>query len=91
MKSNGLSNEPTFCWWVKLILKRRDKIISKFKTKKREAKMKFGIKVPTTVEESIMFDSENCDTLWKVAINKEMVNSRIAFEVLEEGENVPMG
>ena len=46
--------------------------------------MKFGIKVPATVEEAVTFDTENGGTLWQDAINKEMSNSRIAFEVLEE-------
>ena len=38
-----------------------------------------------------MFDAENGDTLWQDAINKEMANNMIVFEVLEEGESVPVG
>ena len=53
--------------------------------------MKFGIKVPATVEEARLFDAENGDTIWQDAINKEIANSRIAFEVLEEGESAPVG
>ena len=64
IESNGLSKEPTFRWWVKQVLKRRGKIIGKFKTKRRKNKMKFGIKVPATVEEARLFDTENGDTLW---------------------------
>ena len=89
--SNGLSKEPAFRWWVKQVLKRRGKNIGKFKTKRRKNKMKYGIKVPATVEEARLFGAENGDTLWQDAINKEMANSRIAFEVLEEGESAPVG
>ena len=53
--------------------------------------MKFGIKVSATVEEARMFDAENGDTLWQDAISKEMANSRIALEVLKEGESAPVG
>ena len=53
--------------------------------------MKFGIKVPASVEEARLFDAESGNTLWQDAINKEMANSRIAFEVLGEGECAPVG
>ena len=36
IESNGLSKEPSFRWWVKQVLKRRGKIIGKFKTKRRK-------------------------------------------------------
>ena len=91
VESNGLSKEPAFRWWIKQVLKRRGKIKGKFKTKKRKNKIKYGIKVPATVEETRLFDTENGDALWQDAINKEMANSRISFEVLEEGENAPVG
>ena len=31
--------------------------------------MNFGIKVPATVEEAMIFDAKNGDTLWQDAIN----------------------
>ena len=63
VESNSLSKEPAFRWWVKQVLKRRDKIIGKFITKRGKNKNKFEIKVPATVEEPRMFDTENGDTL----------------------------
>ena len=36
-------------------------------------------------------DAENGDILWQDAINKEMSNHRIAFEILEEVESAPVG
>ena len=47
--------------------------------------MKFGGKVLATIKEAKMFDVKNDNTLCQDAINKEMADSRIAFEVLEEG------
>ena len=62
MESNGLSIEPAFCWRVKHILKKGVKSL---------VNLKFGIKVPATVEEAVMLDAENGDTPWQNAINKE--------------------
>ena len=39
-------------------------MISKFKTKKKKTKMKFGVKVLATVEEAMELDAENGDILW---------------------------
>ena len=53
--------------------------------------MKFGTNAPATEEEAVTFDTENGDNLWQDAINKEIANSKIAFEVLEEAERAPVG
>jgi hypothetical protein len=88
---NRLSEEPAFAWWVKHVLKKRDRIISK--TQRFWIKThKYGIRVPNTVEEAIEIDAENGDTLWWDAIMKEMKNVRPAFEVWEgRKEDLPIG
>jgi hypothetical protein len=53
--------------------------------------MKFGIKIPATVQEALELDRQNGNTLWQDAINKEFKNSNIAFQVREEGEHAPVG
>jgi hypothetical protein len=79
---NRISEEPAFAWWVKHVLKKRDRIISK--TQRFWIKThKYGIRVPNTVKEAIEIDAENGDTLWWDAIMKEMKNVRPAFEVWE--------
>ena len=40
--------------------------------------------MPNTVEEKILIDKENGDTLWWDAIRKEMKNVRPAFEVFKK-------
>ena len=38
-----------------------------------------------------MFDEVNGNDLWRKAINREMTNLRVAFDILEEGEPTPPG
>ena len=68
IKSNNLSNKPTFNWWVKQTLSKWARIITKFKTKRNKGKIKFGIKVPDKVEEALELDYMNVDKLWQEAI-----------------------
>ena len=91
--ANKLDNEPAFKWWVKHTMKKRDRIISKINTSHyhRKGKMKFGITVPGTVEEALSLDQKNGNTLWHDAIEKEMKNSRIAFELLSKEDKPPPG
>ena len=53
--------------------------------------MKFGVKVPSSMEEALKFDAANGDSLWQEAIDKEMLNSRVVFQILEEGDKAPIG
>ncbi len=53
--------------------------------------MKFGIKVPTSVDHALEIDKCNGNTLWADAIVKEMKDVRIAFKCLNHGKRVPLG
>ena len=88
---NRISEEPAFAWWVKHVLRKRDRIISK--TQRHWLKThKYGIRVPRTVEEAIQIDTVNGNTFWWDAIMKEMKNVRPAFEVFEgPKEDIPIG
>ena len=66
--SNKLSDEPAFKWWVGQTLRKRNKLINKFKTKRTPKKIKFGIEVPSAIEEFLQLDLENGDKLWQEAI-----------------------
>ena len=90
-KAKGLMDEPAFDWWVPFVLKKRDVIISKMKARLRKASHKFGIKVPRSVKEALVFDETNGNTFWQDAIAKEMHNNAIAFRILEPDENLPVG
>ena len=53
--------------------------------------MKFGVMIPSSVQEALELDKQNGNTLWADAIEKEMANNRIAFELLPRGDKPPPG
>ena len=78
-----ISAEPAFAWWVPYVLKKRNRIIAKIKSKYWIHTHKFGIQVPTSVQEAKRIDKKNCYMLWWDSICKEMTNVRVAFEEFE--------
>ena len=75
-----LDKKPAFAWWVGHAVRKRNRIVSKLKSKYWTRTHKFGIKVPKSVKEALEFDRENGNTLWWDAICQEMKNVRVAFE-----------
>ena len=75
--------KPAFSWWVPYVLKKRNRIIAKLKSKYLIRTHKFGIRVPKSVQEAKIIDKQNGDTLWWDSICKEMANVRVAFEEFE--------
>ena len=87
-----IAMEPAFAWWVLHTLKKRNRIISKVKSKSLLRPHKFGIWIPKSVEEAKRLDQENGDTLWREEICNEMRNVRPAFEVWEKDvKHIPQG
>eukprot|EP00804_Cyclotella_cryptica_P022264 CCRYP_020542-RA/>CCRYP_020542-RA protein AED:0.22 eAED:-0.25 QI:0/0/0/0.5/1/1/2/0/420 len=87
-----IADKPSFNWWVNLVLKKRDRIISL--VKRRSARYhkrthKYGIELPKTVEEAYAIDRATGTTFWHDAIEKEMKNVRVAFDVLADGVTPP--
>jgi hypothetical protein len=89
--ANKIASEPAFCWWVTFTLQQRDRIIAAVNKRYLLQTHKFGIRVPTTVDEAIAIDKETGTKYWQEAINLEAKNVDVAFQELEEGENVPVG
>ena len=75
-----IAKTPAFAWWIPHVIKKRDRIISKTKSKYWTRTHKFGIRLPHSVKEALAIDKENGDTMWWDAICKEMKNVRVAFE-----------
>lgn len=48
----GIAQEPAFAWWVDYILRRRNRIIGKAKSKYWLCTHKFGIRIPKSVKEA---------------------------------------
>ena len=90
-KAQGITDEAAFIWWVPYTLRKRDVILSKVKARIRKTTQKYGIEIPTGVENAYEIDVKNNNDLWRKAIHKEMTNISVAFQVLEEGEKAPPG
>lgn len=90
--ARGVDKEPAFNWWVRKVLRKRDRIINKVKTRRmKRPNMKFGVIIPTNVEEALKLDEDNGNHFWEEAIKKEHKNVRVAFNPLEPGEKAPPG
>ena len=72
--SNRIAEEPAFAWWVPFMMKKRNRILAKVKSKYWLRSHKFGIRIPKSVEEAKKVDNQNRNTLWWDAICKEMRN-----------------
>ena len=75
-----LQSEPAFIWWISHVLKKRNRILSKVKTKYWERTHKYGIQLPHSIEEARKIDQLNNNREWENAIKLEMQNNRVAFE-----------
>jgi hypothetical protein len=83
--ANQLSEEPAFKWWVADVMCRRNRIISKLKSRYWKAMHKFGIRVPKSVKEAYKIDTETGTNLWMKAIRKEIDNVKVAFKRWDGG------
>ena len=87
--ANEINDEPAFAWWVTKTLRRRNNIIKAMRVPKKL--MKYGIKIPGSVEQAYAFDIKNGNNLWRDAVKKELRNVIIAFNLLENNEKLPVG
>jgi len=81
--ANKIDHEPAFKWWVKSTLKRRQRMISKVKSKYWRSTHKFGIEIPKSVNDAYEIDRLTGTNHWTKAIEKEMRNVRVAFEKID--------
>ena len=89
--SRGIETEPAFAWWVPYTLRKRDVIIAAVNTRVKRSTHKYGIEVPTSIAHALRLDEENGNTFWCDAVNLEMSNVGVAFEVLKPGQRAPPG
>ena len=89
--ANNLQNEPAFKWWVPYIVRKRDNIVSKLTARVIKRTHKYGVRIPRSINEAYELDRMNGNTLWRNAIAKEMKNVSIAFEVIDDDEQLPTG
>jgi Reverse transcriptase (RNA-dependent DNA polymerase) len=88
--ANKISEEPAFAWWVRGVLRKRDRIISKVASRYWKRTHKFGVELPKTVAEALAIDKKTGTDFWRRAIEKEMKNVMPAFEFRDDDE-MPIG
>lgn len=88
--ANKIVEEPAFAWWARKVLKKRDRIIKKVKSRYWKRTHKYGVELPHSVKEALNIDRQTGTTLWRDAIAKEMKNVMPAFEFNDKDE-VPVG
>jgi hypothetical protein len=67
-RDNRIIEEPAFAWWAPHHLKKLQRLIKLSKTRHVRKGYKFGIRIPTIIEEALMLDKENGNTFWYDAI-----------------------
>ena len=81
--NNKIHLEPALSWWTSVVLRKRDRIISKVKTKYWARTHKYGIRIPKSIEDAKRVDAQNGDTLWQDAVREEMTKINPALEAIE--------
>ena len=72
-------------------LKKRQVILAALKKRIRKTTHKYGIEIPTSVDHAFELDRKNGNSLWNDALETEMYNIGVAFEILEGEKSAPAG
>ena len=70
---------------------KRDTIISAVNAREKRTTHKYCVAVLCSAEEAYSLDTKNGNTLWQDALDKEMPNLRVAFDILDTECNPPPG
>ena len=88
--ANKILEEPAFAWWGRHVLRKRDRIIRKVKSRYWDRTHKYGILLPKSVAEALRIDRETGTTFWQKAMEKEIGTIEVAVEFPKDGE-APVG
>ena len=89
--AKGIDGTPAFSWWVPYVLRKRKRILAAVKSQYHKRTHKFGFEIPKTMRRALEINKECGNTLWQDAIATEMTNVKVAFKVLPDGANDPIG
>jgi hypothetical protein len=82
--ANNIQEEPAFKWWVGDVLRRRNRIINKVKSRYWKLTHKFGIRLPHLVQEALRIDEGTGTMFWTEAIKKELKKVSVAFKLCDD-------
>ena len=88
--TQGIDHEPSFNWWVKHVLKKRDRIIAsnrKWQTRYVKKSHKFGIELLKTLEQALALEAKNGNTLW--VYSKKWRMSELHLKYYQTGSQYP--
>ena len=85
----GIDTEPAFAWWVPSVIKRRTRIVSAINKRYHKRSHKFGVELPKTVKRALEIDKETGTTYWRDALNLEIKNVGVAFQVIDDDYVIP--
>ena len=60
--------------------KKKNRIISKVRTKYWSKNLKYGVRKPKNVTEAMQIDQENGNTYWKDTIDKDVKKDKISYK-----------
>ena len=86
-----IDDQPAFHWWVPYTLREYDRFISGINARVKYTTHKYDIEVPKTIYEARILDNLNHNSHWEDAIQLEMTNVKVSFEILEDGQPTPTG
>ena len=89
--AKGIDGTPAFSWWVPYVLRKRKRFFAVVQSWYHKRTHKFGFEIPKTMRRALEIDKDCGNTLWQDAIAKEMANVKVAFKVLPDGANDPIG
>ena len=81
--ANKIEDNPDLAWWSKVVIRKRNRIISKVKLRYWKTTNKFGIWLPKTVAGAFELDLLNRNDFWRKSIELEMEKARIAFQKVD--------
>jgi hypothetical protein len=87
--SKNFYDSPDFVWWALHVLKKLSRIIAATTKRYHKRTHKFGIEVPNSWDDCVRLDADNWNTTWQDAVQKEMQNVRVAFEILNGDKAIP--
>jgi len=65
--------------------KKQDRIIASVYSRVEKVNHKYGVELPHSEQQAYNIDAKNGNTLWRDALNKEMNNLKVAFNILPHG------
>jgi len=89
--ANKIDKQPAFAWWIPYVLSKRNRVIAAAKARREKKSLKFGIKIPHTIERALEIYRESGTNYWAKAIKKEMHHVIPVFRILDQDESAPIG